>query len=283
MEIQIQTQNKDLQKLAADPLLTQLFDYLWENRTDEIILRQLKQQFSEGRFEKMLEASVKAGWIERKDRRYRLLVPVVKTTEKLEATPELISAVEELKKQSIEEQAAFLYYFYQEQLTEDYLFLSETKQNFFELRQAGNDGSLLYFHLIKRNDYEPDLVDYFSFSGSGQTVPKVLKPFETLLGDVNPEYFFNQVEHIFEKVAKGKGAKLRPSIFLQAVSLSEWVTTDFSAIKLINLPELDEQLRKNLNKVSTFSSSSQENYEKLLLLDFFMENLSIKSLKFYQG
>ncbi|WP_265457082.1 DUF1803 domain-containing protein [Enterococcus sp. HY326] len=282
MEIQIQTQNKELQKLAADPLLTQLFDYLWENRAKEIILRQLKQQFSEGRFEKMLEASVKAGWIERKDRRYRLLVPVVKTAEKLDETSELLSVIEALKKISLEEQSAFLYYFYQEQLTEDYLFLTETKQNFFELRQAGNDSGLLFFHLIQRANYESELVDYFSFSGSGQAVPKVLEPFETLLGDVNPEYFFNQVEHIFEKVAKGKGTKLRPSVFLQAASLSEWITTDFSAIKLVKLPEIDQQLRKILNKVLTFPSSSQKNYEKLLLLDFFMEKLAFKSLKFYR-
>ena len=74
-------------RLTRQPFFRDLVDYL--DQHDDVILREIKAQFSEVPVDKYLEEYIKVGLILRENKRYYLNLPFLKSTESLELDQEV--------------------------------------------------------------------------------------------------------------------------------------------------------------------------------------------------
>lgn len=184
-------------------------------------LRQLKGQFPEKSFEKMLDRLLAKKVISRGDRRYRLNFPIYTTADQqtvmegIDVGQSMVSQVRISadKVQRLCQLEAQMQYFY--------ACVSEIPQ------------AVIYalahpdFHWVTvSQSMWPSTVPAFFAANQRQLNHPIFQELMRLLGDVDVDYYLDQVSVIFERMKKNK--KIRSTIFLHSLQMSEIVTAEDS-------------------------------------------------------
>lgn len=268
--------NKKLEKLAEDALFQKLVEYLYEKQ-EAVILRELKVEFPEKRFEKLLDTAISFELIKREERRYTLSFPIFSNQELPDAMSKFLEeAIDLLKSQALNAQIQEINALWREWFAETDYFLATTFPiAFYEKRQAGNE-NLSFVHFAQEGQYEQNLVDYLLMMEHGDEIPERLADLEASIGDVNPRYLFDQFEVIFENVQSGK--RVRPSIFTKALIATNVVSDDCSALLLPELTSLAGPI--SLKKVPV-SQETEAVYQRLLTYRQLLDNVDKEVTSFY--
>ncbi|MGG5369215.1 DUF1803 domain-containing protein [Enterococcus sp. AZ196] len=212
--MQIYTYNKKLQQSLMCPEIRKLVNYLFKLE-EPVILREIRSNFPDYRhLDRDLDLLIENEIISRQNRRYDFSLSVLKEY----PTGELVKAfIQQVNDQYSNEE---LLVWLADELWSDKLdntiaidfalpTISRLENEDFQLVTINRGGKL-----------SETLANYFENSEQ----PNLFPTLSVLIGDVNPEFFSNQLSLILDQVLLGKKPK-RESIFLDSLLATHIVTS----------------------------------------------------------
>ena len=184
-------------RLTRQPFFRDLVDYL--DQHDDVILREIKDQFPEVAVDKLLEEYIKAGLILRENKRYYLNLPFLEFTESLELDQEVF----------VRDDSPI----YQEILEKDF----QT-----ELRNQTNEAILKEYTDFARE--KMTLSNYFYKVKHQYPLTEEQQALYGILGDVNPEYALKYMTTFLLKfLKKDQLLQKRHDIFVDSLGLLGYI------------------------------------------------------------
>ena len=184
-------------RLTRQPFFRDLVDYL--DQHDDVILREIKAQFSEVPVDKYLEEYIKVGLILRENKRYYLNLPFLESTESLELDQEIF-------------------------VRDDSPIYQEILEKHFqtELRNQTNTAILK-----ERTDFAMEkmtLSNYFYKVKHQYPLTEEQQALYGILGDVNPEYALKYMTTFLLKfLKKDQLMQKRRDIFVDSLVLLGYI------------------------------------------------------------
>lgn len=221
--------SRELKKTEIQALITYFFDL-----DEPVILRAIRQKFPENKhLDKQLELLVASEIISRKDRRYQLKLEAIQTYPTTQTVQAFIE--QQTKKYSEDE---LLFWLAEGLLSKS---VSATLMVGFSMpfctRLEHSQFDIVTIN--KQNSSVKTLPNYFAEIDQPQKYPEL----SHLLGDVNREFFTNQLTLLIERISKGKAPR-RASIFLESLLASGVVVNEPEwqmAIPVVEQPILIEK------------------------------------------
>lgn len=212
--MQIYTYNKKLQQSLQRTEIQELLNYFLELQ-EPVILREIRKNFpNQKHLDKNLDFLIDNDIVSRQDRRYQLSLTIVTEYPTTELVEKFIQTAN--NKYTTEELLVWLGE--ELRLAE----LSDTIAIDFML-PISNRLENAHFQLVTINRGEKlaeTLPNYFENIDQ----PKLFPNLAALIGDVNPEFFSNQLSLILDQVIIGKKPK-RESIFLDSLLTTQVITS----------------------------------------------------------
>ena len=177
-------------RLTRQPFFKDLINYL--DQQDDVILRQIKAQFSDQPVDRLMEEYIKAGFILRENKRYTLSLPFLESAEAVNLDQEIF-------------------------VREDSELYQELKFKVFqtELRNTTNTAIL-----IEETDFErkaQTLSNYFYKVAHKYPLTEGQEKLYVILGDVNPEYALKYMTSFLLKfLKKNEVQQKRRDIFVDS-------------------------------------------------------------------
>ena len=184
-------------RLTRQPFFKDLVDYL--DQHDDVILREIKAQFSEVPVDKYLEEYIKAGLILRENKRYYLNLPFLESTESLELDQEIF-------------------------VRDDSPIYQEILEKHFqtELRNQTNAAILKEYTDFARE--KMTLSNYFYKVKFQYPLTEEQQRLYEILGDVNPEYALKYMTTFLLKfLKKDQLMQKRRDIFVDSLVLLGYI------------------------------------------------------------
>ncbi|ALS00656.1 hypothetical protein ATZ33_04490 [Enterococcus silesiacus] len=216
---------KKLENVISDPLFKKVVNYLSDYKNQEVILRQIKATIStDHNLELYLDKLIKHGLVERKNRRYSLTFPVYSTEEKLQVPDSVTNLLQSLIQVNSSQLnysivGEWLWSLFFEEEQSSYFFgvqYSSKKLPLFRKKVAGNDA--LQFVSIYQDGVIPlDLANYFNLLSKRQALPEQFKSLQTVIGDVDINYFIGQVQKVLRSVKRNTSRVKKQNIFEKAL------------------------------------------------------------------
>lgn len=202
-------------KLCKQPFFMKIVNYLYLNQP--VTLRTIKRQFPfQKNIDKLIEEFVKAGYIERFEKRYRLLISLVSDSSKIDL--------------------------------EQHFFIDDDSTCYFELlnrrfvteiSNSTNEVVIVEQTSITRDDLT--ISNYFYKLRKNLPLSEEQNRLYDLLGDVNPEYFLKHVTTFLLKyVRKEYALQKRRNIFVDALELLGYLVQVEEGRYLLNM-DLDSE------------------------------------------
>ena len=202
-------------KLCKQPFFMEIVNYLYLNQP--VTLREIKRQFPfQKNIDKLIEEFVKAGYIERFEKRYRLLISLVSDSSKIDL-----------------EQHFFI--------NDDSTCYVELLNRRFvtEISNSTNEVVIVEQTSITRDDLT--ISNYFYKLRENLPLSEEQNRLYDLLGDVNPEYFLKHVTTFLLKyVRKEYALQKRKNIFVDALELLGYLVQVEEGRYLLNM-DLDSE------------------------------------------
>lgn len=260
-------QSEPLDKIVSDPLFKEIVAYFTERQDQEIILRQIKADLpTNGNLELYLDKLIKYNLIKRKNRRYSLSFPIY-SNEKPQILPE--SIIELLERMKLESERTN-YFFFGEWLWSlfftgeqgNYFFGVKDSSNglpLFQRREEGND-ALRFVSIFTAQQVPFDLANYFNLLSKRQALPQIFEPLENLIGDVDLNYFIQQIQKVIRAVNRNKTRERKVNIFREALLVTGDLVRDeenqlYFAVPLLEDQVLSDELKVRLDQMKTELSS----------------------------
>ena len=202
-------------KLCKQPFFMKIVNYLYLNQP--VTLRTIKRQFPfQKNIDKLIEEFVKAGYIERFEKRYRLL----------------ISLVSDFSKIDLEQ-----HFFINDDST---CYLELLNRRFVtEISNSTNEVVIIEQTSITRDDLT--ISNYFYKLRENLPLSEEQNRLYDILGDVNPEYFLKHVTTFLLKyVRKEYALQKRRNIFVDALELLGYLVQVEEGRYLLNM-DLDSE------------------------------------------
>ena len=191
-----------------------IVNYLYLNQP--VTLRAIKGSFFQKNIDKLIEESVKAGYIERFEKRYRLLISLVSDSSKIDL--------------------------------EQHFFIDDDSTCYFELlnrrfvteiSNSTNEVVIVEQTSITRDDLT--ISNYFYKLSENLPLSEEQNRLYDILGDVNPEYFLKHVTTFLLKyVRKEYALQKRRNIFVDALELLGYLVQVEEGRYLLNM-DLDSE------------------------------------------
>ena len=184
-------------RLTRQPFFKDLINYL--DQQDDVILRQIKAQFSDQPVDKLMEEYIKAGLILRENKRYTLNLPFLESADLVDLDQEVF-------------------------VREDSEFYQELKAKVFqtELRNTTNAAIL-----VEETDFERNaqtLSNYFYKVAQQYSLTEEQEKLYAILGDVNPEYALKYMTSFLLKFLKKEEVQQkRRDIFVDSLVLLGYI------------------------------------------------------------
>ena len=202
-------------KLCKQPFFMKIVNYLYLNQP--VTLREIKRQFPfQKNIDKLIEEFVKAGYIERFEKRYRLLISLVSDSSKIDL--------------------------------EQHFFIDDDSTCYFELlnrrfvteiSNSTNEVVIVEQTSITRDDLT--ISNYFYKLSENLPLSEEQNRLYDILGDVNPEYFLKHVTTFLLKyVRKEYALQKRRNIFVDALELLGYLVQVEEGRYLLNM-DLDSE------------------------------------------
>lgn len=192
---------QEIQSIIESTFFDQLVAYLLNN--ESIILRDLKKQFAdESLFDKKLEKLIDAGIVVRQNRRYTFggkiltdhyeLPEVVK---EVSLTPRLLMQLAMRMKKIAES---------------DFYLLNSEQVGWFQTFQT----PYFSWHILYNHPEQTNIATYFNACATQNHLENHRQMY-ALLGDIDVNYYLDQIEVLIEKIKKGR-RRIRHSIFVES-------------------------------------------------------------------
>lgn len=202
-------------KLCKQPFFMKIVNYL--NLNQPVTLRTIKRQFPfQKNIDKLIEEFVKAGYIERFEKRYRLLISLVSDSSKIDLEQ---------------------HFFINDDST---CYLELLNRRFVtEISNSTNEVVIVEQTSITRDDLT--ISNYFYKLRKNLPLSEEQNRLYDLLGDVNPEYFLKHVTTFLLKyVRKEYALQKRRNIFVDALELLGYLVQVEEGRYLLNM-DLDSE------------------------------------------
>lgn len=202
-------------KLCKQPFFMKIVNYLYLNQP--VTLRTIKRQFPfQKNIDKLIEEFVKAGYIERFEKRYRLLISLVSDSSKIDLEQ---------------------HFFINDDST---CYLELLNRRFVtEISNSTNEVVIVEQTSITRDDLT--ISNYFYKLSENLPLSEEQNRLYDLLGDVNPEYFLKHVTTFLLKyVRKEYALQKRRNIFVDALELLGYLVQVEEGRYLLNM-DLDSE------------------------------------------
>lgn len=202
-------------KLCKQPFFMEIVNYLYLNQP--VTLREIKRQFPfQKNIDKLIEEFVKAGYIERFEKRYRLLISLVSDSSKIDLEQ---------------------HFFINDDST---CYLELLNRRFVtEISNSTNEVVIIEQTSITRDDLT--ISNYFYKLRENLPLSEEQNRLYDLLGDVNPEYFLKHVTTFLLKyVRKEYALQKRKNIFVDALELLGYLVQVEEGRYLLNM-DLDSE------------------------------------------
>ena len=202
-------------KLCKQTLFMEIVNYLYLNQP--VTLRTIKRQFPfQKNIDKLIEEFVKAGYIERFEKRYRLLISLVSDSSKIDLEQ---------------------HFFINDDST---CYLELLNRRFVtEISNSTNEVVIVEQTSITRDDLT--ISNYFYKLRKNLPLSEEQNRLYDLLGDVNPEYFLKHVTTFLLKyVRKEYALQKRRNIFVDALELLGYLVQVEEGRYLLNM-DLDSE------------------------------------------
>ena len=202
-------------KLSKQPFFMELVNYLVHNQP--VTLREIKNQFPlQKNIDKLIEEFVQAGYIDRSEKRYRLLISLV-------SDPSTIGLYQHF---FIESDSPS----YQELLKRRFVT---------EITNSTNQVLIIEYTSITRDDLT--ISNYFYKLKENLSLSEEQDRLYNLLGDLNPEYFLKHVTTFLLKfVRKEYVLQKRRNIFVDALGLLGYLVQVEDGRYILNM-DLDSE------------------------------------------
>lgn len=185
-------------RLTRKSFFQELIDYLDQHET--VILREIKREF-EGvsNIDRSIEEYIKAGYIQRENKRYYLTLPFVESLEDLRLDQEVF-------------------------IRDDSPLYQELLEQRFETQLSNQTNAAL---LLEETDFQRDkltLANYFYKMQHQYPLSEAQKPLYAVLGDVNPEYALKYMTTFLLKyVRKDELMQKRRDIFVDSLVILGYI------------------------------------------------------------
>ncbi|RGR62929.1 DUF1803 domain-containing protein [Streptococcus salivarius] len=202
-------------KLCKQPFFMKIVNYLYLNQP--VTLRTIKRHFPfQKNIDKLIEEFVKAGYIERFEKRYRLLISLVSDSSKIDLEQ---------------------HFFINDDST---CYLELLNRRFVtEISNSTNEVVIVEQTSITRDDLT--ISNYFYKLRKNLPLSEEQNRLYDLLGDVNPEYFLKHVTTFLLKyVRKEYALQKRRNIFVDALELLGYLVQVEEGRYLLNM-DLDSE------------------------------------------
>ena len=202
-------------KLCKQPFFMEIVNYLYLNQL--VTLRAIKRQFPfQKNIDKLIEEFVKAGYIERFEKRYRLLISLVSDSSKIDLEQ---------------------HFFINDDST---CYLELLNRRFVtEISNSTNEVVIIEQTSITRDDLT--ISNYFYKLRENLPLSEEQNRLYDILGDVNPEYFLKHVTTFLLKyVRKEYALQKRRNIFVDALELLGYLIQVEEGRYLLNM-DLDSE------------------------------------------
>ena len=202
-------------KLCKQPFFMEIVNYLYLNQP--VTLRTIKRQFPfQKNIDKLIEEFVKAGYIERFEKRYRLLISLVSDSSKIDLEQ---------------------HFFINDDST---CYLELLNRRFVtEISNSTNEVVIVEQTSITRDDLT--ISNYFYKLRKNLPLSEEQNRLYDILGDVNPEYFLKHVTTFLLKyVRKEYALQKRRNIFVDALELLGYLVQVEEGRYLLNM-DLDSE------------------------------------------
>lgn len=202
-------------KLCKQPFFMKIVNYLYLNQP--VTLRTIKRQFPfQKNIDKLIEEFVKEGYIERFEKRYRLLISLVSDSSKIDLEQ---------------------HFFINDDST---CYLELLNRRFVtEISNSTNEVVIIEQTSITRDDLT--ISNYFYKLRENLPLSEEQNRLYDLLGDVNPEYFLKHVTTFLLKyVRKEYALQKRRNIFVDALELLGYLVQVEEGRYLLNM-DLDSE------------------------------------------
>ena len=202
-------------KVTQQPFFMELINYLYHNQP--VTLREIKNQFPlQKNIDKLIEEFVKGRYIERSEKRYRLLISLV-------SDPSTI----DLNQHFFIESGSPIY---QELLKRRFVT---------EITNSTNQVVIIEHTSITRDDLT--ISNYFYKLRENLSLSEEQNKLYNLLGDLNPEYFLKHVTTFLLKfVRKEYALQKRRNIFVDALELLGYLVQVEDGRYILNM-DLDSE------------------------------------------
>lgn len=257
-------------KLVQNGFFSPLVEFLAENKGKRVILRELKQQFPQKKFEHYLDQLIENGLVIRHERQYELGFPLFDTEDQEEVKQAGESLLQQLKAASpLMQQYLLAEVIWTWCFTSEDYFYGQTQESRQEKYEAGNEK----YRFISNNQQDKiSLAAYFAFQSEQKPLPERYRHLEKLIGDVDEEYYFNQAEVIIERVLAGKYKKRRPSIFHDSLIEAGVIAQQEDTTYTLTYPLIQEQeLTVEFPKLT--GSSNQQAFRKNQIYNYLLTQL----------
>lgn len=202
-------------KLCKQTFFMEIVNYLYLNQP--VTLREIKRQFPfQKNIDKLIEEFVKAGYIERFEKRYRLLISLVSDSSKIDLDQ---------------------HFFINDDST---CYLELLNRRFVtEISNSTNKVVIIEQTSITRDDLT--ISNYFYKLRKNLSLTEEQNRLYNLLGDLNPEYFLKHVTIFLLKfVRKEYALQKRRNIFVDALELLGYLVQVEEGRYLLNM-DLDSE------------------------------------------
>ena len=215
-----------LSKLVNNAVFPTLIEYLHHHQEEDIILRELKKNFDQPKFEAFLDQLIDENLIKRENRRYKLNFPIFEEEtyqkEIEEAAAQILQAISHLSQ--TEKQLVMGNECWQECFVSNSTYFYATLEDLIPVtRQVAGNENYRFVSLNYHNKLSYSLANYFYLQKKQLPVPSEFLKLVELIGDVNETYYFDQVEVIIERIQAQKYKNRRSSIFFDSLILSNTV------------------------------------------------------------
>ena len=184
-------------RLTRQPFFKDLINYL--DQHDDVILRQIKAQFSDQPVDKLMEEYIKAGLILRENKRYTLNLPFLESAEAVDLDQEVF-------------------------VREDSKPYQELKTRVFQTELRNKTNAAI---LIEETDFErkaQTLSNYFYKVKHQYPLTEGQEKLYAILGDVNPEYSLKYMTTFLLKfLKKDQVQQKRRDIFVDSLEVLGYI------------------------------------------------------------
>lgn len=211
--------------MIFDPLFKEIVNYLYDQKDQEIILRQIKANIlTDVNLDLYLDKLINYGLIKRQNRRYSLTFPIFSAKKNIQVAHSITDTLQSLVQENTSQISYFIFgewlwgLLFEEEQKEYFFGIESSPDNLPLFRKSQTGNSQLQFVSIYQDSLLPlDLANYFNLLSNRRALPEQFKQLQHIIGDVDIHYFITQIQKVIRSVKRNTSKIRKRNIFEEAL------------------------------------------------------------------